>query len=238
MYAARDGVAPRKRNLEAVEQREREKAEEAEVRASVEFIRKQSGLWLEYRRFPVADAWLRLFKTLLPRYPILILQGPSRIGKTEWAKSLFKNPLPLEIGTKPFFPEKMRTFRRGTHDGIILDDVRDLQFLSDHQEKLQATYDRVVEFASTPGGGRAYSHFLSQIPIVVTVNFSTCNLGFLEPGAHDWLGNEENRVLIELTEKPFGPASSSSAPGPSSSSAATGGPAALGPPPPPAPAEP
>ena len=59
----------------------------------------------------------------------------------EWAKSLIKNPLTLEIGTKAQFPALLRTFERGANDAIILDDVRGLAFLSENHEKLQAKYN-------------------------------------------------------------------------------------------------
>ena len=50
----------------------------------------------------------------------------------------------------------MRHEEIGTHDGLVLDDVRDLRFLVRHQEKLQGKYDAMVEFASTPGSQLAY----------------------------------------------------------------------------------
>ena len=65
------------------------------------------------------------------------MRGVSHTGKTEWAKSLFRNPLELKIGALEYFPEKMRDFDRNRRDGLVLDDVRGLQFLSDHQDKLQ-----------------------------------------------------------------------------------------------------
>ena len=64
----------------------------------VHYIRHQSGLLRPFKRFPEADEWLGLFDQMLLRYPILIVLGPSRLGKSEWAKSLFANPLDLEIG--------------------------------------------------------------------------------------------------------------------------------------------
>ena len=120
--------------------------------------------------------------------------GRSFTGKTEWAHSLFKNALELKVGTLEHFPERMRQFVRGKHDGIILDDVRDLSFLANNQEKLQGKYNALVEFASTPGGTCAFEKNLFRVPFVVTVNYSTKNLGFLD--SHDWLGLEKNRVLI------------------------------------------
>ena len=42
---------------------------------------------------------------------------------------------------------------RKFHDGIVLDDVRDLQFVVEHQEKLQGKYTGVVDvrFGKTSG---------------------------------------------------------------------------------------
>ena len=88
----------------------------------------------------------------------------------------------------------MRRFNRSVHDGLVLDDVRDLQFLVDHQEKLQGKYDCLVEFGSTAGGTCAYSVDLFGVPVIATVNMSTKNLAYLED--HDWMGNPGNRVLV------------------------------------------
>ena len=129
------------------------------------------------------------------RYPIMIVRGRSHTGKTEWAKSLFKKPLELKVGPLAHFPEKMREFDRSVHDGIILDDVRDLLFLGEHQDKLQGKYDTEVEFASTAGGTCAYARDLFCIPVAVTVNNSTKNFDALE--THDWLGHPQNRVLVD-----------------------------------------
>ena len=122
--------------------------------------------------------------------------GASHTGKIERAKSLFRNPLELKVGTLEHFPETRRQFERQQHEGLVLDDVRDLQFLSDHQDKLQGKYDSLVEFASTPGGTCAYTKYLYAVPTVVTFNHNTTNLQFLL--VHDWLKHEKNRVLVDF----------------------------------------
>ena len=95
----------------------------------------------------------------------------------------------------------MVKFSRRRHEGIVLDDVRDLEFLAQHQHALQGKYDAEVEFASTPGHKCAFFKYLYKVPIVATINDSTLNLGYLED--HDFLGKAENRVLFHLTENPF-----------------------------------
>ena len=93
-----------------------------------------------------------------------------------------------------------RGFHDGFHDGLVLDDVRDLQFVVGHQEKLQGKYAYLVEFGSTAGGTCAFSVDMYGIPVVVTINYSTANLHFLQ--THDWLSNPGNRVVVELAERP------------------------------------
>ena len=116
--------------------------------------------------------------------------------KTEWAKSLFANPLKLLVGDLLHFPDGMRHFQRGLHDGIVLDDVRDFAFLVKNQEKIQGKYDALVEFASTPGGALAYTKDLFAVPIVVTTNNDTANKELLQTS--DWLRRPENVVRVDF----------------------------------------
>ena len=192
----RDGVVSRKRNLEACREHEEAAASQLAVAERVARIRSNPSLYQPFARVPDAEEWLKLFEVDALRYPILVVLGPSRAGKTEWAKSLFKHPLELKIWTLEFFPDSMRQFKRGVHDGLVLDDVRDLVFLVNHQEKLQGKYDCLVEFGSTAGGTCAYHRDLFGVPVVATVNYSTKHLEYLE--SHDWLANPGNRVVVTL----------------------------------------
>ena len=97
-------------------------------------------------------------------------------------------------GALTHFPDKMRTFERDIHDGIILDDLRDFKFLMQNQEKVQGKYDSLVEFASTPGGGLAYTKDLFALPIIVTANYDTANRELLKTS--DWLSRPENVVQV------------------------------------------
>ena len=196
MFLTRDGVLSRHRNLVACREHETAASLKQAMEARVARIWSNPQLYRSFPPVPEAQAWLELFKEDSLRYPILVVLGPSRAGKTEWAKSLFSKPLELKIGTLQFFPDAMRHFQRDVHDGLVLDDLRDLQFLVDHQEKLQGKYDSLVEFGSMAGGTCAYHVDLFGIPVVATANFSTKNLAFLE--MHDWLANPGDRVLVHL----------------------------------------
>lgn len=55
----------------------------------------------------------------------------------------------------------------------------------------------LFRFASTQGGTCAYSKDLYAVPIVITVNYSTANLSFLD--THDWLSAPANRLVVTFT---------------------------------------
>ena len=148
IFLCRDGVLPRKRNLQAVREHEEKAARRVAIEERIARVRGNPELFGQFPDLPPVREWLNLFQRDALRYPILVVLGRSAWGKTEWAKSLFRNALEVKIGSLQHFPERMRAFDRAVHDGLILDDVRDLRFCTDHQEKLQGKYDFDVE--STP----------------------------------------------------------------------------------------
>ena len=192
LFLCRDGVLAKKRNLEAVKEREEAAKEAEEMAAVVKRIRRS----FQFPEIPEVRAWLDKFKVEADRYPFLLFLAKSRAGKTESAKSLFKSPLELKVGKLQHFPDSMRLFDRKVHDAIILDDVRDLNFLVQNQEKIQSKYDARIEFGSTPGGQCAFDRWLWKVPLVVTANFSTSGLDLLEKD--DFLSNPSSRVVVHL----------------------------------------
>ena len=198
LHLARDGVISRKRNFDEVKKWEDARDEAAERKAATERVRKK--LFKPFEDVPAATTWLSLFKDEADRYPFMIVLAPSRAGKTEWAKSLFKNPLVVQVGELDHFPDGLRKFNRRVHDGIVLDDMRDFYFCVRHQEKMQGKVDAPAEFASTPSGQHAFQKWLWKVPMVVTANLTTRNADLLEN--NDFLGNPNNRVLVHRAAPP------------------------------------
>ena len=202
LVLCRDGYVTRKRALDAIKEAELQAATEAEILANAKRIKQT--LYKPMKEFPVLIQWWDLFAKDAPdalRFPILVLLAPSRCGKTELAMSLFKAPLKVQIGNLVHFPDRMRDFQRGHHDGIVVDDVRDLSFVVQHQEKFQGKYSEPVGFGSSPCGQNSYKRYLHNIPMVVTINCGTSGTELLHED--DFLGNPQSRVLFELKESPF-----------------------------------
>ena len=201
LYLSRDGVQSRKRNLDFCKAWKEAQDEQAEIDVVTKRIKSNRAIYKPFPVVPQVIAWLQCFLRDALRFPILILLGPSDSGKTEYAKSLFKHPLELKVGNLQQFPSKMVEFKRGHHDALILDDVRDLDFIVLNQEKLQGKYDGRIEFATTQGGTCFYTKYLFQVPTVVTINYTTKNLHYLRE--NDFLCRDGNRVVVEW---PVGPA--------------------------------
>jgi hypothetical protein len=206
LYLTRDGVVGRKRNLDEVLREEERLSLQAEIEANTKRIRSDPSLFQRFPTVPEATAWLKLFGKDAARYPVLVVLGPSLKGKTEYAKSLFKNPLELKLGPLEHFPDGFRAFKRGVHDGVVLDDVRDLAFLTNFQDKLQGKYDALLEFGSTPGGQCTYYKYLFKTPVVLTATYSTRNLAYVD--TNDWLGKPGSRVLLHYQGVDTQPANS------------------------------
>ena len=96
LYACRDGVTFRKRNLDAVRQKDEEAEEDKKRNAATKRVRQNT--FDAFPEVPEVTAWLCGFREEVDRYPFLVVLGPSRSRKTEYAKSLFKAKLVEDTG--------------------------------------------------------------------------------------------------------------------------------------------
>eukprot|EP00665_Eupelagonemidae_sp_cell47_P010518 gene10518-2540_t len=99
------------------------------------------------------------------RTPCVFIYGGTRKCKTEMAKALptawgDNYGLEVQIGREPGIPDKMREFNRRHHGCVVFDECHNVAHLEENQDKLQGTYDRIVDFAMTAGGTCKYSHWL------------------------------------------------------------------------------
>jgi len=200
LFLCKDKVPAKKRNFETYRAWERGQTLEKDIEERTQRIRSTPSLYQPFGRVALAEEFLELFQNEAMRYPVLLVHAPSYAGKSEWAVSMFKRPLYLEIGALGLWPPGMRQLDRSVHDGLVLDDLRDLRFLHENQEKLQGKYNRPVTLFNTPGGELACTVDLYRLPIVFTINNSTCNLDFLT--THDFCSKKKNVRLLSFRGRP------------------------------------
>ena len=202
LYLCKDKLAANKRNLELYQGWKRERDLINTIKERTKRIKENPDLYTPFGRVPEAEDWLAEFGNDADamRYPVLLVHAPSYAGKSEWAVSLFKNPLYVEIGAPCMWPASMKKLDRSAHDGLVLDDVRDLRFLEENQEKLQGKYNRPVELFNTPGGELAVTLDLYRLPMVFTINNDTRNLNLLKTS--DFLKKRKNVRVLSFTSRP------------------------------------
>ena len=154
-----------------------EEREAAMLKETEERAKRLRSQLVPFPFYELVQFWLAEHLVETSRYSCLLILGPSFTGKTEYGLSLFKRGLCLQIGPLEFFPDGMRRFDT-TVDGLVLDDVRDLNFLSRNQDILQSK-NAPVEFGQSMTGRDSYRRNLHATPIVLTTNFTCKNLQFL-----------------------------------------------------------
>ena len=200
LYLCRDKLAANKRNFELFRTWKRERDLCETIQERTHRIQNNPAIYTPFATVPEAKEWLDIFAHDALRYPILLVHAPSFAGKSEWAVSLFTSPLYLEIGAASMWPAGMKKLDRTRHDGLVLDDLRDLDFLAKNQEKLQGKYNRPVELFNTPGGELAITIDLYRLPMVFTINNSTANLDLLN--THDFCSKSDNVWVFSFSGRP------------------------------------
>ncbi len=195
--AFEDVKAKRKYEAEqkALQMKQESQAIDAELRASGKFI--------DFPPCLVVDEWKQRFSSLEMRYPILVILGPSHVGKTEFAKSLFRNPLLCVVGGSRFIPDKMREYERygeRRHDAVVFDDCRDLDFIRSHQEIFQGK-STIHELGRSPTGQSSYQVLLHRTPMIFTCNFTSQNLDLLH--RCDFCSKKSNVYLLRYPPANF-----------------------------------
>lgn len=116
-----------------------------------------------HKKFPLIEAWREQYTHVNFRYKFLILWGPTRMGKTELARSFFSNPYEQRDSTC------WNEYDADKHDAIIFDDVKFVyKYISDNRSLFQAGGWVTVQTSAT--NMFAMEIDVTQKPIIVTTN--------------------------------------------------------------------
>ena len=148
------------------------------------------------KMYPAVFSWMHSFshghgeKT---RFPFLVLNGPSRMGKTRYACNLYGKNKTLVLSCQGVSAPNLKVFRRHRHSCIVFDEAsHDMVFKN--KQVFQAGVDTVM-LGQSNCNEHAYGVWLYGVPLVVSTN--------------DWLlgANDEqvawlsaNSVVIDVTE--------------------------------------
>ena len=145
----------------------------------------------------VTDTWLPQFQSIRARYAFLVLDGPSRTGKTCFAKSITGNHTEvLELncaggGAEP----DLRNFDPALHKAILYDEASPAMVLS--QRRLFQSPPCMVDLGCSTTNCHKYQVFVSGVMMMICSNTWSEQLNDLEhEGDVEWL--QSNSVHVHV----------------------------------------
>ena len=133
-------------------------------------------------------------KVTADRRKFLVLNGPSRLGKTQFAMSLAPRGRALEVNCAAATHPPLREFDQSAHSLILFDEASP-QMVLDNRKLFQCP-NAYVTIGSSPTNSLAYSVYLNDTGLVVATNTWRHELAAMPACDRDWLA--ANMVYVEV----------------------------------------
>jgi len=179
------------RQLQYVEMRRKEQDELARRAKAMEVVASASS---PFREISTVSDWLRTFDTVQDRYKFLVLDGPSCMGKTRFAKSFAAPGRALYCDCSNSNPPDLRSFSVLNYDVVILDEMAAHDAIK-YKKLLQASMD-VCKLGCSPTQQHAYDVYVSGIRFVIATNTWRSDLSRMIMQDVEWLTKNSVYVLV------------------------------------------
>ena len=191
LVAGRQQLISRLRNLDMVEQLEKESQEAQELATALQTLSETMG---GFRSIPEVEAWKQSVAEVKHRYKFPVLVGPSGLGKTEYVKDFSGAASTFECDCSATSTPDMKGFSRKLHRTVLFDEAGPDLVLA-HKKLFQAHISGAV-LGQTTTGAFSYRVWTWKCFLVVATN--KWNLGALaDPADAAWL--QANSVVVEVT---------------------------------------
>ncbi len=147
-----------------------------------------------FRRLKAVDEWIAEHREVQWRYRFLVLTGPSKTGKTQYALSLVAANRSLELNMASCDEPDLRQYSWDTHDLILLDECSAKTILA--QKKLMQAGPCWLNMGNSKTNAYAYSVWLHAKLFVVCTNRWELELETLSAPDADWL--QDNSLVIRI----------------------------------------
>ena len=145
----------------------------------------------------VAD-WLSQFEVAQHRYKFLVLSGPSRVGKTAFARSLCDpGKETLEVNCASGMEPNLRAYRLRLHGLILFDEIVADQVAQ--QRKFFQAQSAPVQLGCSATNCHSYDVFVWRTKLVLASNNWHSSLAKLKPEDQDWIN--VNSIVLDVEEE-------------------------------------
>ena len=129
------------------------------------------------------------------RRKFLVLEGPSRVGKTQYALSLFGQKSTLEINAADEVHPSLQAFCAEEHRCILLDEASPEMVVTNR--KLFQAPNALIQLAQSKTSCHMYRVYLNDTLICICSNAWQSKVDQLPASCRDWI--MANQVLIRVT---------------------------------------
>ena len=151
----------------------------------------------KFHNWPVANEWLAsVMKPMQPRKKVLVLNGPSRTGKTEFARGLFPLGEVHELNCAGLAHICLDGFDCLKHRCILWDEGA-ASLVSRNRKVFQHPLCQ-VDLGHSPTGQHVRRYFLGNSCSIVTTNKWHEDVAELPAGDQEWLAS--NTVVLEIDQ--------------------------------------
>ena len=148
----------------------------------------------QMKNIPEVTAWLRELSATRDRKKFLVLNGPSRLGKTQFAISLFGAEHTLEVNCASADHPPLRAFSPGQHRCVVFDEAPTMMILK-NKRLFQSPNCKVI-IGLSPTNMNAYPVYLNDAALVICTNTWLHELAAMKEADAAWL--KENMVFVDV----------------------------------------
>ena len=180
------------KEIDIVEQEEEKAAVMAAMAKAQELLKPSL---LKFRNYKVVDDFVAQFQHAKQRYKFLVLAGPSRVGKTVYARSLAPIGTEcLEVNCSSGKEPDIRAYRLSRHGVILFDEVEATQVVA--QRKMFQACASAVQLGCSATNCHSYTVFLWQKRLVLASNKWHTTVAMLSQEDQAWI--EANSMVLDV----------------------------------------
>ena len=152
----------------------------------------------KFRTLPLVETWDAQYQDFKDRYQFLVLDGPSRMGKTAFGRSKCpKGQFVLEINCAAGGDPDLRSYRYGHHGLILLDEIE--ADVVARQRKLFQAGTALIQLGTSATNIHVYTVFVHRVRIVCASNNWAASTARLVEADREWI--ESNSVYVRCDEQ-------------------------------------
>ena len=148
-----------------------------------------------FKEIPCVRRLLDDLLTPNDRRKFLVLEGPSKMGKTQYILNLFGKDSTLEINAADEMSPSLQDFDHKVHRCVLLDEASPQMVL--RNRKVFQAPNAMVELGQSKTNCHSYQCYLNDTLLCIASNSWTAAVDACSAASREWI--KANQVLVQVT---------------------------------------